>query len=254
MATASHRPASVRYEVSTPSPTKQHSDRHKSAPRLPAHLPLVSLLNTLRAANSRKKALLASLRAEADARISSDEEIGAKLVQLEEMVRVKETAVAEAATQQAQLVHILHRTAIEATNCQQRFAEVEKRRVRLEALVRPVGLDTERAERKAQEVLQRAATIRASTETHSARRAAKLEELRGKQRKLTAATKRLVRSFTARDSAEQVTGTQLRHQQVASLMQEGTASLQALRQAQRLGACITTRERMFAEKWEFLCR
>lgn len=246
MATTSRRPASVHCQSSP--------DRHKSASRQPTHLPLVSLLNTLRAANSRKTAHLASLQVEAAARISSDEEAQAKLRQLEEKVTVKETAVTEAETQQAQLIYILHRTRTGAAYCQQRYAEAQESRAKLEAVARPIGLETAKAEWKSQEVLQRAVAIRASTEDHSATRATKLEELRVQKRKLTAATARLVRNSAARGSAEQVTVTQLRQHQVASLMQEGTASLQALRQAKRLSACITTRERMFAEKWELLCR
>jgi hypothetical protein len=37
-------------------------------------------------------------------------------------------------------------------------------------------------------------------------------------------------------------------------MQQGTASVQEYRQAQRVGACIVARERMLTEKWELMCR
>lgn len=215
MARVSCRPASVNYRANrvkedSGSPEKLHislTDRSKSAVRQPTYLQLATSLNTLRAGNARKQALLVALQAETDTQISSDENMHARFRSLEETVAIKEAAVTEATTQQAQLRYILHRTRVEAENFQQRLSGLERERAKLESLVKPIELDLTKAQRKSLEIVKQAEEFRASTETNSANRSAKLEELQSKRVRLVSKTGWLMASCTARESSKQVTAT-----------------------------------------------
>ena len=215
MARVSCRSASVNYRANRlkadpGSPEKLHislTDRGKSPDRQPTYLQLATLLNSLTAGNARKQALLAALQAETDTQISSGQDMHARLKSLEGTVALKEAAVTETTTQQAQLAYILHRTRVEAENYRQRLTGLERERAKLESLVKPIELDLAKAQRKSLEIVKQAEEFRASTEANSANRSAKLEELQSKRVRLESKTGWLMSSYRARESSKQVTAT-----------------------------------------------